>query len=158
MIVDHINHWNTYSLGSTWEQVFKFLSELSPDAEAKEYPIDGDQVFARVMSYHTREDFASDAVLESHRNFADIHMSLVGSERIAVWPTEQLTVKTPYDAQKDAEFYQFQQSAALQIGMEAGTFALLLPQDAHMPALHTGTPGATVKKVVVKIALERLGL
>lgn len=156
MIVDHISNWQAYKLGSAWEAAFKFLSELSPDAEEKEYAIDGDKIFARVMAYETKEDFAENAVLEAHRNYADIQMALVDSERIAVWPTHTLKVKTPYNPDKDAEFYEFEKSADLQLGMRPGTFALLLPQDAHMPGLHTGTVGAKVKKVVVKIALDLL--
>lgn len=158
MIVDHLSNWQTYQLGAAWEAACKFLAALSPEAEEKEYPIDGEKVFARVMSYATKEDFADNAVLEAHRNFADIHLSLVGSERIGVWPTHTLQTKTPYNPEKDAEFYQFEQSANLQLGMHPGTIALLLPQDAHMPGLHTGIVGSKVKKVVVKIALDRLDL
>ena len=158
MIVDNISHWKTYNLGPAWEAVFAFLSELTADAEEKEYRIDGDQIFARVMSYETKEDFAENAVLESHRDYADIHMALVDSERIAVWPTETLKIKTAYNPEKDAEFYVFEQSASLQLSMYPGTFALLLPQDAHMPGLHTGNVGTTAKKVVVKIAMDLLQL
>ncbi len=158
MIVDHISNWKTYSLGDAWEKAFAFLSDLKADAAEGEYPIDGEGLFARVMSYQTKEETAPDAILEAHRKFADIHMSLVDAERIAVYPAHELSVKEAYSAERDVEFYLYQAPAALQLSMLPGTFALLLPQDAHMPGLHSACGGAAVKKVVVKIAMDRLTL
>ena len=83
-------------------------------------------------------------------------MALVGSERLALYPAHSLNVKTPYNAERDVEFFTYEQSANIQLGMFPGTFACLLPQDAHMPQLATGNAGVEVKKVVVKIALDRL--
>lgn len=158
MIVDHISNWRTYDLGTAWEQAFGFLESLSVDAEEKEYPIDGDAVFARVMSYATKGETDADAVLEAHRKYVDIQMALVDSERIAVYPTPSLATKTAYDAEKDVEFFQYNESGKLQLSMFPGTFACLLPQDAHMPQLHTDGGSGRVKKVVVKLLLERLKL
>lgn len=158
MIVDHISNWKQYPLGAAWEAAFGFLSTLSPDAEEREYPLMGEKMFARVMSYQTKEAAADDAVLESHRVYADIHMALIYSERIAVYPRHTLAVKEAYDAIRDVEFYTFEQKAELQLSMQPGTFALLLPEDAHMPGLHTRNGTGNVKKVVVKIAMELLEL
>ena len=158
MIVDQIQSWRTYPLGEAWEKAFAFLEALEPDAEEKEYPIDGSALFARVMSYPTKEETAADAVLEAHRRYADIQMALIGSERIAVYPTGALSEKTPYDVERDVNFFEYVEPAKLQLSMFPSTFALLLPQDAHMPQLRAGQPGAVVKKVVVKVALDRLRL
>lgn len=156
MIVDHISNWKAYSLGPAWEQAFAFLEGLSIDAEETEYPIDGDEIFARVMSYPTKEETAEDAVLEAHRKYVDIQMALVGSERIAVYPTHQMVEKGGYITDRDVEFFEYRESAKLQLSMYPGTFACLLPQDAHMPQLYTEENGAVVKKVVVKVLASRL--
>lgn len=158
MIVDRIEHWKSYSLGEAWEKAFAFLEGLSPDAAEGEHAIDGEGLFARVMRYDTKSDGGPETVLEAHRRFADIQMPLVGAERIAVYPTRSLASKGGYLTERDVEFFHFERPADLQLTMQPGTFALLLPQDAHMPGLHAGSPGAQVKKVVVKIALERLTL
>lgn len=158
MIVDNISDWRTYSLGEAWKKVFSFLETLSADAEEKEYPIDGDAIFARVMSYATKEETAPDAVLEAHRKYAEVHMALSGSERIAVYPTRALESKGGFNADRDVEFFEYKETAKLQLSMYPGTFACLLPQDAHMPGLFTEENGAVAKKVVVKILLERLAL
>ncbi|MBD5781883.1 YhcH/YjgK/YiaL family protein [Pelagicoccus sp. NFK12] len=158
MIVDHIQNWNQYSLGEAWEKAFRFLQDLSPEAEEKEYPIDGDAIFARVMSYQTERETKPGKILEAHRKYADIQMALIDSERIAVYPTHSLASKGPYAEDRDVEFFEYKAPAKLQLSMTPGTFALLLPQDAHMPGLFTEAEGAKVKKVVVKILLERLKL
>ncbi len=158
MIVDHISNWNQYSLGEAWEKVFRFLETLSADAEEKEYPIDGDEIFARVMSYDTKAETDSGTVLESHRKFADVHMALVESERIAVYPTHELPTKDGYLEDRDVEFFEYKEPAKLQLSMYPGTFTLLLPQDAHMPGLFTEKQGTVAKKVVVKILMDRLSL
>jgi len=156
MIIDAIINSQTYQLGSAWEAVFKFLEGLDVDAEVKEYPILEDKVFARVLSYETKEDSAEDAILEAHRSYADVHMTLVGAERIAVYPNDSLVVQAAYDSDSDVGLYQFEQRADVQLTMRAGSFVLLLPQDAHMPGLSVADSSVVVKKVVVKIAMELL--
>lgn len=158
MIVDQISNWNQYSLGEAWEKAFRFLEALNVDAEEKEYPIDGDEIFARVMSYDTKVENAPGTVLEAHRKYADVQMALVKSERIAVYPTHELPEKDGFLEERDVEFFEFKEPAKLQLSMYPGTFALLLPQDAHMPGLFTEKPGTVVKKVVVKILMDRLSL
>ncbi|EDY81098.1 conserved hypothetical protein [Verrucomicrobiia bacterium DG1235] len=156
MIVDHISNWKSYSLGEAWEKAFGFLETLSVDAEEKEYPIDGDAIFARVMSYPTKVETDPTAVLEAHRKYVDIQMALVESERIAVYPTHEMVTKDTYDAERDVEFFEYKEPGKLQLSMYPGTFAVLFPQDAHMPQLFTEREGAVVKKVVVKVLAERL--
>lgn len=156
MIVDQLSNWRQYPLGEAWEKAFFFLENLPVDAEEKEYPIDGDEIFARVMSYATKAETDAGAALEAHRKYVDIQMALVDSERIAVYPTRALSVKDAYDPERDVEFFEYREPAKLQLSLSPGTFACLLPQDAHMPQLFTERPGTMVKKVVVKLSRERL--
>ena len=104
MILDNIDNWRNYSLGPAWEKAFGFLDTLDPSAPEEETKIDDDHMFARVMSYPTRDETSSDAVLEAHRRYADIQMVLIGSERIAWYPTSSLNAKTAYDQDKDVQF------------------------------------------------------
>ena len=158
MIVDSIENWKSYSFGPAWEKAFEFLEGLDAQSEERRYDLDGDSMFGIVMSYATKFETDSDTVLEAHRKYVDIQMALVNSERIACYPTHSLKTKTPYDAERDVEFFKYEHAAAIQVGMFPGTFACLLPQDAHMPQLATGDSRSEVKKVVVKIALDRLEL
>lgn len=158
MIVDRIDNWKKYPLGPAWEKAFAFLADLEPSAPEAETKIDGDGLFARVMSYETREETSSDAVLEAHRRYVDIQMALIGSERIAWYPTSSLQAKGPYDDEKDVQFFVCESPADIQVSVCPGTFACLFPQDAHMPQLKTNGRGGEVKKVVVKVALDLLTL
>ena len=158
MIVDHIDYWQRYTLGTAWEQAFDFLGSIDASAPEEETLIDGDRVFARVMSYPTRRETDASAVLEAHRKYIDIQMALRGSERIACYPMASLKPKGAYDPDKDVQFFDYEGPADVQINVFPGTFACLLPQDAHMPQLVTGSESAVVKKVVVKIACEALDL
>jgi YhcH/YjgK/YiaL family protein len=101
MIVDHIENWKRYSFGSTWELAFSFLECLTSDSEERRYELDGDDVFAIVMSYPTKRETDAGAVLETHRKYVDIQMALAGSERIACYPVHSLRMKTPYNAERD---------------------------------------------------------
>jgi len=156
MIVDHIKNWRSYAFGPAWESAFAFLENLDPSAEEGEHSIDGDRVFARVMSYATKSETDDDAVLEAHRRYVDIQMALKESERIACYPLHLLEPKGPYDEEKDVQFFKYDQVADLQLSVFPGTFVCLLPQDAHMPQLRTGPGQSIVKKVVVKISRAAL--
>lgn len=156
MILDTVANWKCYDLGKAWETAFEYLTTLHEGAEEGLVPLAGDDMSARVMDYAKIEETDPDAILEAHRKFADIHMTLSGWERIARYDTASLAVKTEYGAERDVEFYSYEGPAPIQLSLEPGLFALLLPQDAHMPKLHTGTVGEMVKKVVVKIPLDAL--
>ncbi len=156
MIVDHIENWRAYDFGAAWVKAFTYLGGLNAESEEGEFPIDGETVFARVMSYDTKQETDADAVLEAHRTYVDIQMTLEGSERIACYPAHTLDSKGGYQAERDVEFFTYEKSADIQISVFPGTFACLLPQDAHMPQLVTGTEPSRVKKVVVKIARDAL--
>ena len=50
MIVDRIQNAKAYPLGNAWQLAFEFLVSLKPDAEEKKYHVQGDDIFAMVMS------------------------------------------------------------------------------------------------------------
>ena len=153
MIVDRLQNWKYYPLGEVWKQAMEFLMTLEPDAEEKEYPLDGDRVFARIMSYETIP--AESARFEAHRTYADIQTVLSGEEILEWSPTSGLEVTSPYDSSKDVEFYSRLQPGRTQVRLSPGFFALLLPQDAHAPQLQCGK-AVKVKKVVIKIDIDLL--
>jgi len=156
MIIDRIAHWRRYDGGTAWEAAMGFLETLNPAREEPErVPILGDDVFARIMSYPTRTP--AEAVLEAHDVYIDIQASLVGSEAIAWFPRADLAVETPYDAEKDAVFFQKNVVPPAMVCNLPGQFTLLFPEDAHMPQLVTGDAPETVKKVVIKLRADLWG-
>lgn len=149
MIVDRLDRWSAYFSGPAWQRAFDFLLALAPDAEEGYTKLDGDDLYARVMSYDTRGP--EQGVVEAHRQFIDIQATLSGAEGIDWFPLESLEVKTPYDASKDAEFYHPSATTPARVDNYPGTFVTLFPGDAHRPQQNVGVKSAPVKKVVVKV-------
>ena len=67
--------------------------------ENGKYEIDGKMVYANVMSYTTIP--WEEAKFEAHENYTDIQYIIEGQETMTYAPVEDLTVKTPYNPEKD---------------------------------------------------------
>ncbi len=154
MIIDTMLNWQIYPYGPAWKIAFDFLTSLTAEITEGDYPLQGNQVFARVMSYPTRSP--AEAVLEAHQKYVDIQTTLVGAEGIEWFPTSSLTVKTPYDEAKDVAFFYRPAQGPARVDVFPGTFVTLWPHDAHMPMLVVGGQVEQIKKAVVKIAVELL--
>jgi len=156
MVVDQLENAANYPFGAAWEKVCAFLAGLAPETADGEYAVQGEEIFARVMTYTTR--LPEDAVLEAHRDYVDVQSVLVGSEAMAWFPVLNLEVSEAYDADRDAEFYRYPGTMPARATVEPGRFVLLLPGDAHMFALAVDGVPAAVKKVVVKVKATLLQL
>ncbi len=154
MIVDRLENWNSYPFGLAWQQAFDFLRSLKAEVAEAEYPIQGSDIFARVMSYNTRTP--QEAVLEAHQKYIDIQTTLVAAEGIEWFPLDKLEIKTPYEAAKDVAFYHRPRPGSARVEVYPGSFVALFPHDAHMPQLIVDNAPGHVKKVVVKINVALL--
>ena len=104
MIADHLDNTYLYPLGARWQEAFAFLRKLTVDTPDDEYPIDGENLFAKVLTYDTRLPEAGN--IESHRRYADIQICLLGAEGIDLFDSNQLNVSQPYDSETDLVFYE----------------------------------------------------
>ena len=154
MIVDCLENWKIYPYGAAWKSAFEFLMTLTPNAEEKKYPLQGDDIYAMVMSYKTRTP--ETAVLETHRKYLDIQVVLDGGEVMEWFPTGGLVINKPYEESKDVEFYIRPHPGLARLEITPGMFVAFFPHDAHMPYLMIGNKSERVKKVVVKIKAELL--
>jgi YhcH/YjgK/YiaL family protein len=154
MIIDRLENWRHYHFGSAWTKAFEFLNTLSADAEEKKYTIQGDDIFAIVMSYDTCVPETS--LFESHKKYIDIQTVLIGAEGFECSFTDTLSVYTPYDDATDVQWYKRTTPGQTRVDVYPDTFVMLYPHDAHMAALMTDEIPEQVKKVVVKIKAELL--
>jgi len=156
MIVDAFTNWNFYYPGNAvWRCAFEYLKSLTPDSEPGEMlSILDDRVKGRVMRYDMVT--VENSVLEAHDRYLDIQMSLVNTECIDWFPRATLTVKTPYNPESDALFFERPENGAIRITNRPGIFTVLFPQDAHAPQLRCDATPGWVKKVVVKVKLTAL--
>ena len=147
MIYDHINNIAFYrGLSPDIAVGLDSLKQMQPDIDVGVYQINL-RVKAIVSEYETKT--VNECGYEAHRKNVDIQYLLLGEERIACLPIERLKETKPYSEEKDAVFYTTDLRPQ-ELILVNGYFAILFPQDGHMPQLCIDEP-VPVKKVVVKV-------
>ena len=116
--------------------------------------VETDKIFALVSEYETEPE--QDRYPEAHRKYVDIQCVVSGEETIGAGPIEAAgEIKQPYAAEKDIVFYKsLQQETG--IVLKPGMFAVFFPWDVHKPNCIAGKLPLTVRKVVLKVAVEGL--
>jgi YhcH/YjgK/YiaL family protein len=150
MILDRLENASMYrALGPAIAAALDYLRQTDfsqvPDGR---HELDGDRLVSIVQHYRTRP--LADAIWEAHRQYVDVQYLAQGAERIGYASLrDDVPVKMPYDAQKDAALYDVLGDF---FEVHAGEFAIFTPCDIHAPGLAV-TPSeasAMVHKVVVK--------
>lgn len=154
MIFDHLTNQHLYPLGNAWHEAFQFLAALTPAISDGKHHLRGEDLFAIVMGYQTQP--AETSELEAHRRYLDIQMLLAGREGVFCHNVVDLQVLRPYNSATDAELYKIPPTAPARFILSPGTFLAFFPHDAHMPCLSLEHGPETVRKVVVKVAMELL--
>jgi YhcH/YjgK/YiaL family protein len=134
-----------------WDKAFNFLkSNDISELELKRYDIDGNNLYAPVSEYLTKNE--EDARYEAHQKYIDIQYVVSGKELIGVAPVSQKKDELePYDATKDVEFLTVAHGENhLAI---PDRFFIFFPEDAHRPGLKDGE-SSLVRKVVVKVKID----
>lgn len=152
MIVDQLDSFLLYGgLGSRVAIGLALLNEESVrEAAPGKYEVDGENLFYVVDEYETQP--IEDGRLEIHRKYMDIQYIVSGCECIGYSTLEGLEETDAYDSEKDLAFYKDNGLMSRCI-LQAGMFAILWPNEAHMPGRIAGEP-QKVKKIVVKIRME----
>lgn len=152
MIFDSLNNAAQYKgLHAGIDQVLEAAKAYTPE----NYPsgrvvIDGENVFMNMAAYETHS--TEKAVFEAHQQYADVMVMIEGTETIYVKHTDKLShVYQEYDPKIEALLADFDNDAT-PVRLEAGSFVVLLPQDAHSPGCHADGP-VNVKKIIGKVKL-----
>ncbi len=154
MIVDRIEHIGLYaSLLPALGTAAGFLQSVRASGLADgDLSIDGERVFGFVRDFALSGE--GELRYESHRRYIDIQYVLGGGEEILCARTEELSVTTPYDADRDIAFHG-DARAFTRIVVREGEFALFFPWDAHKPCCRT-EGYAQSRKLIIKISAEGL--
>ena len=114
--------------------------------------INGDEIYAMRQRYTTRP--VDGSLYEAHRRYLDVHLVLAGQETMYWAPTGTLQVAEAYAEESDAELLREanHDTARGAVHLTAGTFAIVYPDDAHIPCCEWKFP-AEVEKVVIKMRL-----
>jgi YhcH/YjgK/YiaL family protein len=150
MIYDNIDNHGLYAGISEDIRIgLEYLRDLKPDIEKGVYELTP-RVKAIVSEYTTKEE--NEYGYEAHREYIDIQYLISGSEKICCLPLEYLKETKPYNKEIDAAFYVEDDVKPQEFLLGNGYFAILYPQDGHMPQLCVDEP-CSVKKVVVKVKI-----
>jgi biofilm protein TabA len=131
-----------------WDKAIAFLSSTNLDTlSVGKHLIDGENVYVSVSEGPTKD--YDKTGWESHRNYLDIHLMLIGKERIGMIDAASAEVTNPYDAAKDVVNYNTAIKGNYYVA-DTNTLLIFFPQDAHRPGIHVDGYDK-VKKLVIKI-------
>ncbi|HMN24209.1 MAG TPA: YhcH/YjgK/YiaL family protein [Ignavibacteriaceae bacterium] len=147
MIIDKLSNSQLYSgLGERINKAFVYLMETDfSKMELGKYEIDGDNIFAIVNEYQTKD--AREGKLEAHKKYIDVQYVAKGSELMGYAPLSTQKVIDEYNEQNDITFFSGEKSFAK---VDEEMFAIFFPTDVHLPGIKLNK-SAYVKKVVIKV-------
>jgi YhcH/YjgK/YiaL family protein len=147
MIIDKLTNSHLYSgLGERVNKAFDYLNNTDfSKTELGKYEIDGDNIFALVNEYNTKDEI--EGKLEAHKKYIDVQFVAEGEELMGYAPLENQKVIDEYNLRNDITFYSGEKSFAL---VKEGMFAIFFPTDVHLPGIKVKDK-SYVKKVVVKV-------
>jgi YhcH/YjgK/YiaL family protein len=147
MIIDKLTNSHLYKgLGEGISKAFDYLSKTDfTKIELSKYDIDGDNIFALVNEYNTKDE--SEGKLEAHKKYIDVQFVAKGRELMGYAPLENQKAIDEYNEKNDITFYSGEKTFTL---VNEGIFAIFFPTDVHMPGIKV-EKSEYVKKVVIKV-------
>jgi YhcH/YjgK/YiaL family protein len=149
MILDALERAERYAnMHPLFQRAFDYLRKCDPaTVQAGTYELDGRNLY--VIISRSAGQPAAPALLEAHRKYIDLQVTLQGDFSIGWRALADCTlVHMPYDAEKDAML--FDDPAESRVILSTGRFAIFFPEDAHAPEQ---SPNA-LTKAVFKVALS----
>ncbi len=144
----NLDFYRTLGIGDRYAKAIDCLKNTDLESlEPGKYEIDGKDVYASVVEYTTIP--WEEAKFEAHENYTDIQYMIKGTELMSYAPIDQLTVKTPYNPDKDVIFYT-NDVPGVQVAVNGGEYMIFNPWDGHKPKAAAGEP-MPIKKIIVKI-------
>lgn len=149
MILDKIENANLYKgIHSGINKAFLYIQSTNiSNLNDGKHEIDGDDVFAIVMEYETKD--INDDLLESHLKYIDVHYIAAGIENIGITTLVNQKAIKLYD---DVDDYMLFKEPCDLITLNKGMFAIFFPDDIHLPGLISDN-ASKVKKIVVKVKI-----
>jgi len=127
------------------------LAVMTEEGIAKLVPgrneINGDEVFVNKNEFATKE--AEECVFEAHKQYADIHLILEGSERIGF---SDVSVLEAYKEDWSLDYALYNGPVQCMCDLKAGDFLIVLPEEGHKLCMYIDKPGAG-KKCVFKVKM-----
>lgn len=149
MVIDKLSNSGLYNnLSEGIEKAFSYLQSTSfNETMPGKYEIDGDNIFAMVAEYQTKDQ--SEGKPESHKKYIDVQYVVKGCELIGYAPLGNQEITDKYNEDNDIIFYKAECSF---IKLDEEMFAIFFPDDVHLPGIKVNEK-SYVKKVVIKVKI-----
>lgn len=149
MVIDKLSNSGLYNnLSEGIEKAFSYLQSTSfNETMPGKYEIDGDNIFAMVAEYQTKDQ--SEGKPESHKKYIDVQYVVKGCELIGYAPLGNQEIIDKYNEDNDIIFYKAECSF---IKLDEEMFAIFFPDDVHLPGIRVNEK-SFVKKVVIKVKI-----
>ena len=132
MIFDRISHRDCYETIPGLKEILDTMAEIHKDNMPKELiQIDGANSFINPASIITRP--VNLCRYEAHRQYADVHYIIEGTEEIIVSDLSEVTEIEVFSKDKDIGFYEGDQGTVCIL--KPGDFLVCFPQHAHKVAV-----------------------
>ena len=154
MIKDTLSNAKLYA--GIKEGIDKIL-EAAKQYTPENYPggrieLDGKRIFMSLAKYDTLP--LDNALFEAHKKYIDVMIMVDGCETIYVKNTDSLSkITRPYNPDDDALLAKFDEDST-PVRLDAGSFVVLFPQDAHAPSHYADGKSCSVKKIIGKVLIE----
>lgn len=144
MVLDRLSESAKYEgMHPLFKEAFEFL-KTAADKENGRHELSGG-MYVNIMDAKTHAQ--GEGMFEAHRRFIDIQYLFSGHSAFVWAHTPDLTVHTPFDAEKDVEFLTGEGTV---VPVNGGEFYILYPEDAHEPHQTHGEAQA-YRVAVVKV-------
>lgn len=152
MIIDDINHLSRYPLEGNMGKAFAFMKSTDWSCiPLGKTEICGDDVYVNVMEPDVSKPCE---VWESHKHYADIHLTIAGSELFRCLSPQNARVKKEYCEEGDYSFFEQVSGIAAEAVLVPGAFAVQFPGEIHQPNNIPDGEARYLKKAVLKIRLD----
>lgn len=153
MIVDHIENIERYKgINDTVLKALNCIKEFAedPSLEDGKYEVLPGEIILHVITKETHD--RSDAKMEIHKNFMDIHYMIKGSESCYVSELPSME-EIDYSEETDNVFWDCHDTGNVRI--KEGEFYAVWPLEPHCPLCKAGDENKTVRKIIAKVKVKR---
>jgi biofilm protein TabA len=147
MIIDNLKNASLYyGVHSRIASALQFLqeNEMASHTPGK-YELAGNKIYFLVQHYNSKPQDAG--LWEAHRKYFDIQYIAEGTELMGYAPIDRMKEVKSYIEEGDYAWFEGDGSFN---ELQAGYFAILAPQDVHMPCISV-KDAQPVKKIVFKV-------
>lgn len=146
MIVDKLSNIGRYGLIiKDCDKLVSFVHSHDFSTLTGKHIVEGSEMVVSPFEYDTKLN----ARWETHHTHMDIHIVIEGADEVEWIPAQHIGQSIEYVPERDVEFFADPVQGS-RVRVKAGYFCLVMPEDAHKPAMAINGVSTHGKKCVIK--------